>query len=175
MFGVIYLIIIAGPVTLSAMSFVDSTLDHGYSKLGTFFTGIKENFKRGVLAFLFSFIVYLVLILDIVFFLQGADSIIMQILAIFFFYLIIVFTIMQVYYWGLLTIQKEVGLWMIIKRSIILVMDNIILSILIFIFLIILLILHTVIPFIIPLSLFSLLSLTSIIMTANILEKYTVE
>ncbi|MFP4015555.1 MAG: hypothetical protein ACLFUI_00860 [Halanaerobiales bacterium] len=175
MIGTLYLVIIAGPVTLSAMSFIDNTLDHGYSKFKDFFNGIKENFKRGLLAFLFSFTVYLILVVDIVFFLQGSASIFLQILTIFFFYIFIVFTIMQVYYWGLLTIQKDVGLWTIIKRSLILVMDNIVPSILIFLFLLIIVILHIVVPFLIPLFLLALISLTSIIMTRKILEKYAAE
>ncbi len=168
----IYLIIIAGPTILSGMNYIYSTFNRGEPTIKSFFRGIKENFKRGLLSFLFSLVVYAIFILDIVFFLQNSQNYIMMIVAIFFFYLFILFSMMQIYYWSLLTIQAETGFWLQVKRAFLLVLDNIISSVLIFIVVVIIFILNVGLAFLTPFFLFTLISLISIIMTRNILEKY---
>ncbi len=166
------LIIIAGPTILSGMNYIYKTFDREEATIKSFFRGIKDNFKRGLLSFLFSLVIYAVFILDIIFFLQNSQNYIMMIIAIFFFYLFILFSMMQIYYWSLLIIQPETGFWQLVKRSFLLVLDNILSSILIFIVVVILIVLNIGLAFLTPFFLFTLISLVIIIMTRNILEKY---
>ncbi len=170
--GVLSLIVFAGPIILSGMNYIYKTFDREETTIKGFFRGIKDNFKRGILSFLFSVVIYAIFILDIIFFLQNSQNYIMMIIAILFLYLFIFFSMMQIYYWGLLTIQPETGLWQIVKRSFLLVLDNILPTILIFISLVILFVLNIVLAFLTPFFLFTLISLIIIIMTRNILEKY---
>lgn len=168
----LYLIIIAGPTILSGMNYINRTFNRDEATIKGFLRGVKGNFKRGILSFLFSGVIYAIFILDIIFFLQNSQNYIMMIIAILFFYLFIFFSMMQIYYWGLLTIQPETGLWQIVKRSFLLVLDNILPTILIFILLIVLFVLNIGLAFLTPFFLFTLISLVVIIMTRNILEKY---
>lgn len=170
--GIIYLLVFAGPIILSGMNYIYKTIEREYLTIKDFFLGIKTNFKRGIISFLFPAAVYFILIMDIIFFSQRSENYLMLLISIFFFYLFIFFSIMQIYYWGLLTLEKDEDLRIIIKRSFLLTIDNIFPSLLIFIMLIIILVLNVVLAFIAPLFLFSLVSIIVILMTSNILKKY---
>lgn len=171
--GIVYLIVFAGPIIISGMENINMNLEREENSIKMFLRGIKLNFKKGIKSFIFTAFIYAVLVLDLVFFVQRSqDNYFMMIIAIFFFYMFILFSIMQIYYWGLLIVQKDLGFWELIKRSFLLVIDNILPSIIMFILLVIVLALNIVLTFIAPFFIFTLVSLISLIMTKRILEKY---
>lgn len=118
-------LILMGPLCLSGLNFSWKAYKTRGVNFKYIFTGIKKYFKRGLLAFLFSIIVYLILMVDFYFFFQrGTDSLLMVIISVIFMYLIIFFSMFQLFFWGLLTIQQGENIKKIIKRSFLLVLHN---------------------------------------------------
>jgi len=127
-----------GPLFSTALYAVNQLIENrnlSFKKIYKFFI---ENFWRSFFAFLFTLVLYAVLIVDLRFFLvRGADNLWLLIFAFLFGYLIIYLTIYQSYLWGLLVLQKNKPLKNIFKNSLILSLDNIIFSLLWFLAMII--------------------------------------
>lgn len=172
---ILYLLIIAGPLMMSGLSYIDNSLNRFGSDIKDFFIGIKENFKRGIQGFLFTFFAYFLIIIDLIFFLQRSENYLMMIISMLFFYMLIIFSMMQIYFWGLLTIRKDVGFLQIVKQSFALVLDNIFPTILVFLFLVIIFILNLVLAIIMPFFFFMLTALVFVITSKTILKKYETE
>lgn len=170
--GIVYILIIGGPLLLSGLDNITKVLNRGDPGILGFFKGIKTNFKRGFLAFLFTILVYIILGLDILFFLQRSNSWLFLIIGVFTFYIFFIFTMMQIYYWGLLNRNKEEKIRTIIKKSFVLTVDNVIQNLLLLILMLIITILNVVIAIILPILFLSLISLIIITGTNYTLERY---
>lgn len=147
--GFYYLLIIPliflGPLLIAGLE-----ISHDYLKTNNFiiksyFGYIFKNFKRGFLGFLLTFIVYLVLFTDLVYFLRkGVDSLFMLILAVLVLYIIIFFSMLQAFFWGFLTLDKEKKIRHLFKNAFLVTVDNIVFS---FIWFLIVLIISLVLIF----------------------------
>lgn len=171
--GVIYILIIFGPLFLSGLDNISKVLtreDPGYMD---FFKGIKINFKRGLFAFLFTAFIYVILGLDFLFFLQRSGSWFFLVIGVFTFYAFFVFSMMQIYFWGLLNRNREDRLWAIIKKSFFLTVDNVISNLILLILMLIITVVSIVLAVVLPVFFFSLISLLIIIGTGYTLDKYS--
>lgn len=163
--------ILAGPVILSGMDYINKTFNREDTSIKGFFIGIKDNFLKGLTTFLFTIVTYLVILLDIYFFMQRSDNFLMMVIGIMFFYILIFFSLFQFYFWPL-RVMKELRFFDAVKQAFLLVMDNFLVTFLLFIFILIIIIISLYVPFIMPFFFITFLSLTSVILTRTILEKY---
>lgn len=167
--------ILAGPVILSGMDYINKILNREDVGIKGFLAGIKVNFLKGVSSFFFMLVTYLVILLDIYFFMQRSDNFLMMVIGIMFFYILIFFSLFQFYFWPL-RVMKELRFFDAVKQAFLLVMDNFLVTFLLFIFILIIIIIIIIIslyvPFIMPFFFITFLSLTSVILTRTILEKY---
>ncbi|MFW6022244.1 MAG: hypothetical protein ACOCQW_01855 [Halanaerobiaceae bacterium] len=170
--GIIYLLIVSGPLFLSALKFIRKVYKGRIISYKDFFVLLKSNIKRGIISFLISAVIYIIIIIDFLFFLDRSQNFIMLIFAILFFYIFLLFSMIQIYYWGLMVLQDDEKIITIIKRAFLLVVDNILTTVLIFLAALLILLLNTLLPFIMPFFLFTLISLIMIITSEIILEKY---
>ena len=94
-----------------------------------YFIYVKDNFKRGLLGFLLTFFIYLLLFIDLVFFLRkGTNSLFMLILAVLVLYILIFFSMMQCYFWGFLALDTDKKIRHVVKNSFLVTIDNVIFS-----------------------------------------------
>mgnify|MGYP006287685597 CR=1 FL=1 len=127
-------IIFLGPFFMGGLMSGINYIKFNDFSIKQYFIYIKDNFKRGLLGFLFTFFIYLLLIADLVFFLQkGTDSLFMLVLAVLVLYILIFFSMMQCYYWGFLALDKEKKIRYVIKNSFLVTIDNVVFSFLWFI------------------------------------------
>src|SRR5690554_6980224 len=64
----IFSLIIAGPLTLSGLNFVNRLTDREDMRFKDLFSGIRKYFKKGLISFFFTLGIYLILFIDIRFF-----------------------------------------------------------------------------------------------------------
>lgn len=122
-------LILLGPFFMAGLMIGIDYINFNDFSIKSYFVYIKENFKRGLLGFLFNFFIYILLILDFIFFLRkGADSLLMLVLAVLVLYIIIFFSMMQCYFWGFLAMDKQKKIRYIIRNSFLIVIDNVIFS-----------------------------------------------
>lgn len=165
-------ILLFGPSFLSGLHNVRGVINKDDVSIKDFFKGIKTYFKRGLLAFLLMGGIYFLLFIDMYFFVSRTSNIVMQFISIFFFYLVILFSIVQIYFWGLLVIQGDIGIFTILKRSALITLDNALYSFLLFLFLFLLALIITVLGVGLPLLFLGLIGISIIIGTRNVLDKY---
>jgi len=124
-------LVFLGPLFMAGLMVGIDYINFEDFSIKNYFIYIKENFKRGLLGFLFTFFIYMLLILDLIFFLRkGADSLLMLVLAVLVLYIIIFFSMMQCFFWGFLAMDKNKKIRYIIKNSFLVVVDNIVFSLL---------------------------------------------
>ncbi|RQD79074.1 MAG: hypothetical protein D5S01_00490 [Halanaerobium sp. MSAO_Bac5] len=122
-------LLLLGPLFLTALHGVNQLLEQREFSLKELASFLKKNFWRGVLACIFSIIIYLILFFDLRFFLlQGQQNTWLLAFAFLFGYLLIYFSIYEAYLWGLLVIQPEKSLKDIFKNAVVLSLDNIVFS-----------------------------------------------
>lgn len=170
--GMIYIMLVSGPLLLSGFQLINDSLNNIDTGIKEFFLSIPANFKRGLGAFLLTAFGFALIIIDFIFFAYNSENFLMMIVGIFFLYLFVLFSMMQIYYWGLLTIQRDKGILKTVKNSFFLVLDNLWVTLLIFIFMIIMFIISLYMPFIIPAFMLVLIALAFLITTRTILKKY---
>lgn len=169
-------LLFTGPFFLSGLHITDKLILSEDTVIKDFFNGIINYFKRGLFAFIFTSVIYLICVIDLIFFVQkGRENVIFLIIGILFIYLILFFSMMQIYFWGLLTIQEEERLMVIIKRSFLLTMDNIIFIFLLLLFLIILTVVLTITGVGLPLLSLVIIGLLICNGTRSTLKKYREE
>jgi uncharacterized membrane protein YesL len=148
-------------------------MEEGRIAFKSIFSYFKNEFWRGFLAFLFSLILYIIFAVDLRFFLiRGQDNIWLLAFAFLFAYFLIYFTIYQIYFWGLLIIQKESSFKEILKNALVLSLDNIIFSLLLFLVVFVLTAILTVIGIGLPAGFIGIIGLLIIHSTKAILAKY---
>lgn len=140
----VFSLLISGPVILAGLEFVDRLLSRDDPGIKDFFIGIRNYLKRGILAFFFTGIIYLILFFDIRYFTSNSENWLMLVIAIFMVYVTTFFSMMMIYFWGLLVKLKEEKFWQIFKYSFFLTMGNILVTGLLLLFIVI----FTVIMFI---------------------------
>lgn len=122
-------LIFLGPFFMAGLMIGIDYINFDDFSIKSYFIYIKENFKRGLLGFLFTFFIYALLILDLIFFLRkGTDNLFMLILAVLVLYIIIFFSMMQCFFWGFLAMDRQKKIRYIIKNSFLVVVDNVIFS-----------------------------------------------
>lgn len=122
-------LIFLGPLFMAGLMVGIDYINFDDFSIKSYFIYIKENFKRGLLGFLFTFFIYALLILDLIFFLRkGTDNLFMLILAVLVLYIIIFFSMMQCFFWGFLAMDRQKKIRYIIKNSFLVVVDNVIFS-----------------------------------------------
>jgi hypothetical protein len=122
-------LIFIGPIFMGGIMIGIDYLDYKDFSIKNYFLYIKDNFKRGLLGFLLTFFIYLLLIADLIFFLRkGTDSLFMLVLAVLILYILIFFSMMQCYFWGFLSLDKQKKIRHVMKNSFLLTVDNVVFS-----------------------------------------------
>lgn len=166
-------VIFLGPLFLTSLYGADQIMEEGRIAFKSIFSYFKNEFWRGFLAFLFSLILYIIFAVDLRFFLiRGQDNIWLLAFAFLFAYFLIYFTIYQIYFWGLLIIQKDSSFKEILKNALVLSLDNIIFSLLLFLVVFVLTAILTVIGIGLPAGFIGIIGLLIIHSTKAILAKY---
>lgn len=162
-----------GPVFLTSLYSADQIIEEGKIAFKSIFSYFKGEFWRACSAFLFSLILYIIFVVDLRFFLiKGQDNIWFLAFAFLFAYLLIYFTIYQIYFWGLLVIQKEKSFKDILKNALFLSLDNIIFSLLLFLAVFVLTAILAVIGIGLPAGFIGIIGLLVIQSTREMLAKY---
>lgn len=122
-------IIFLGPFFMGGLMSGINYIKYNDFSIKQYFVYIKDNFKRGLLGFLLTFFIYLLLIADLIFFLQkGTNSLFMLVLAVLVLYILIFFSMMQCYFWGFLALDRQKKIRHVLKNSFLVTIDNIIFS-----------------------------------------------
>lgn len=165
-----------GPLFLSGLKVLDKLAAGEKPRLRDLFLNLKESFIPGLIGFIYSLAVYLILIVDIYFFYNRIEQNYLMIpLAVIIFYLIIFFSMSQLYFWGLSVREAERSLWQKIKKSLLLVLDNMLASFLWLMFVISCTALLLVILPGIPILFFGLIGLTIMLGNRIIMQQYIEE
>ncbi len=165
-----------GPLFLSGLKVLDRLAAGEKARFRDLFLNLKESFLPGLTGFIYSLAVYLILIVDIYFFYRRIEqSYLMIPLVVIIFYLIIFFSMSQLYFWGINVREAEKSLWQRIKKSLLLVLDNMLASFLWLMFVISFTALLLVILPGIPILFFGLIGLTIMIGNRMIMQQYTEE
>ncbi len=164
--------LLAGPLFLSGLNLLKAIIDREDPPVKVLFSGIKVFFKRGLQGWLFSSLIYLILLVDIYFFLQRSGNLLMFIIAVLFFYLLIFFSMSQLYFWGLLMLNPQQKLWIVFKKSLLLTLDNLLISFLILVIVLVLTVILFVTGVGLPIAFLGIISLVIINLTRAIMDKY---
>ena len=122
-------VLILGPIILTGLNLLNKIYQNENFSLKGIFIIIKNSFFPGLLAMIYTLVVYVILIIDIWFFYGRSDgNLVFLVLTALFVYLTVFFSITQLYVWGLLVHGNELTLWTRIKRSFFLAVDNILQS-----------------------------------------------
>lgn len=163
-----------GPLFLSGLTVLDNLAAGEQARFRDLFLNLKKSFFPGLIGFIYSLIVYLILIVDIYFFYTRIEqSYLMIPLAVIIFYLIIFFSMSQLYFWGLNVRERGISLWQKIKKSLLLVLDNMLASFLWLMFAISFTALLLVILPGIPILFFGLIGLTIMFGNRMIMQQYS--
>ena len=152
----VYIILIiplffAGPLLLVGVYLGDMAFDEKMIRFRDLWKGFKKHFKRGLKGFVLPLIIYTILFIDFYFFFNiSLDSILLTVLFFVILFITLVFSMMQLYYWGLLIIYPDLGILALVKRSFVLTFDNFMFTFLWFIFLIIILFIFYLVPALLP-------------------------
>ncbi|MGM0420202.1 MAG: hypothetical protein ACQEQG_04330 [Bacillota bacterium] len=141
-----------------------------------FWNIIKGTFLPGLGAIFYSVFIYIVLFVDIYYFYTRADGgFLFLALAALFLYLLIFFSITQLYFWGLMVLGDKLTFWNKIKRSFFLATDNLLQAFLWLAFIILITGVFLYITPLFPAVYFSLFGLTIIVGTKTFLDTYNQE
>lgn len=162
-----------GPIFLSSLYGAAEILEKGKLSFKAVFRYFKANFWRAFFVFLISTVLYLIFLVDLRFFLlKGQENVYLLALAFLFAYLLLYFTIYQLYLWGLLIVQPEKKLKEVFKNALVLSLDNIVFSLLWFLSVLILTLILIVIGIGVPAGFIGIIGLLIILGTKEILAKY---
>lgn len=164
---------LTGPVFMAGLQLINRLVLREEALIRDFFKDILKFFKKGFLSFIFSAVIYFIILMDILFFLErGKDSIFMLIISVIFLYLFIFFSMMQLFFWGLTTIRADLGMIKVIKQSFLLTLDNALFAFIYFICFVIIVVILFITGIGLPLLLLGLVGLFIINGTRYILKKY---
>lgn len=135
-------LLLVGPLTLAAFLVTYRLIIYQEVKLRDYFRAIREKFWRGMLAYWISLVIFLILVVDFLFFLNFGNKILFYLSGIWI-YLLIFFSVSQFYFWSLL-VQLDDPLGKLFKKSLLMALDNLLFSLGIFLSFILLLVLGIV-------------------------------
>ncbi len=162
-----------GPLCLSGLKVLSCLVRGDKARFRDLFLNFKSSFLPGLAAFFYTVVIYVILIVDIVFFYNRIEQTYLMIpLAIIIFYLILFFSMSQLYFWGLTVDYLEFSFWERIKKSLLLVLDNFLESFLWLLFMVAFVTILIVILPSIPILFFGLTGLTIIVGNDMILQQY---
>lgn len=122
-------IFVLGPIILAGLNLLNKIYQNEDFSFKEIISTIKKSFLPGIMAIIYSLVVYFILLIDIWFFYGRSDGNLLFLgLTALFVYLTIFFSITQLYFWGLLVHGFELKLWTKVKRSFFLAVDNILQS-----------------------------------------------
>lgn len=166
-------IIFLGPIFLTSLYGANQIMKEGRVAFKSLFSHLKQNFWRAFSAFLFSLVLYIIFIIDLRFFLiKGQENIWLLAFAFLFAYLLIYLSVYQIYFWGLLILQEDRSFKKIIKSALVLSLDNIIYSLILFLFIFLLTVVLTVIGIGLPAGFIGIIGILIIQGTEKIIAKY---
>ncbi len=166
-------VIFLGPLFLTSLYGADQIIKEGRVALKSLFLYFKTNFWRALSAFLFTFVLYLIFIIDLRFFLiKGQENVWFLAFAFLFAYLLIYFSIYQIYFWGLLIIQSDRSFKTILRSAMVLSLDNIIYSLILFLAVFLLTLFLTMIGVGLPAGFIGIIGVLIIKGTQEIIAKY---
>ena len=162
-----------GPFFLSGLDITNEVAQGKQIKIPQFLKGIKTNFKRGVKGFLLTAIVYIVIFVDFYYFYQkGIESTFMIIVFGILIYIVLFFSMIQLYFWGLLACRKEDSIMVILKHAVVFSLDNILFAFLWLILVVALTAIMVYFQIVIPAVFMGLIGLVIINGTRLTLERY---
>ena len=166
-------VIFLGPIFLTSLYGADQIMKEGSVAFKSLFSHLKNNFWRAFSAFSFSLILYIIFAVDLYFFLiKGQENILLLAFAFLFAYLLIYFSIYQIYFWGLLIVQADRSFKRVLKSALVLSLDNIIYSLILFLAIFLLTMILTVIGIGLPAGFIGIIGILIIQGTKEILAKY---
>ncbi|MFW5976831.1 MAG: hypothetical protein ACOCQS_02680 [Bacillota bacterium] len=132
---IIFFLLPLGPLLVTGLYIVNEIKESreiGWRKIVDF---TKGNFKKGIYSFLIMVLLYSVLIIDIYYFFNkfivmdpGIWSYLLMILNFIIIYILVFFSLMQLYFWGLMIYQNKEGIIILFKKAFLLTMDNLLFS-----------------------------------------------
>jgi len=155
----IFSLIIAGPLTLSGLNFVNRLTDREDMRFRELFSGIRKYFKKGLISFFFTLAIYLILFIDIRFFSSRAENWIMLIINIMMIYAAILFSMMMIHFWGLQVRGESRKFRDLLKYSFYLTLDNALVTALLLLFLVIFSVLMMLFVVAVPAVYFAIIAL----------------
>lgn len=123
-------LIVTGPLTIASFYLTNRWMKFEESVLKDWWTGLTRYFFRGMLAFWLSLLIFVIIVVDLFFFLNFGNRV-LQLLAGIWIYLGIFFLISQFYFWSLL-VERDLGILVTLKDSFLLTLDNLLYSLGIF-------------------------------------------
>ena len=114
-----------GPIILAMLMTINNLISSKNTPLKQIFVFLKKYFFRGLIAFSFSIFIYAIIIFDIYFFfIESSDTFIMMSSGIIFLYLFIIFSLIQIHFWSILTIKPEENIKFALKQALYLTISN---------------------------------------------------
>lgn len=155
----VFSLVISGPIILSGLEFINRLFTRDDPGIKDFFTGIRNYLKRGIIAFLLTGVIYLILFFDIRYFSTSSDNWLMLVITIFMIYITTFFSMMMIHFWGLLVKMKKEKIWYVLKYSFFLTMENVLVTALLLLFIVIFTVLMTIFLIAAPAIYFALVAL----------------
>lgn len=128
---IVLLIFWTVPLTSAAYSMTASLMDKDEVWMRDFFRRIGPYYKKSLGASAVAGTVLIILVIDVIYF-SGAESPFLRWLAVFWYYLI-AFWFFALQYLFPLIVQMQDGVWKTLKKAVLIAMDNVIVSVLLFI------------------------------------------
>ena len=123
-------LLLVGPLTLAVFVVTYRLIIHQEVQLRDLFRAFFAKFWRGMVAYWLSLTVFVILVVDLLFFINFDNKILFYLSGIWI-YLLIFFLISQFYFWSLLA-QLDDSLWQLFKMSLLITLDNLLFSLGIF-------------------------------------------
>lgn len=115
-------LLLIGPLTIAAFAVCNQALKTGQGNLLDYFRALKKYFVRGLIAYWLHALVLIVLFTDFFFFSGFGNKIVMYLSGIWL-YLVVFFLMSQIYFWSLL-VETDKSMWVCLKHSFLLTLDN---------------------------------------------------
>lgn len=129
-FTVLLSLILIGPLTIGAYYFTNGLIKFAEFRIRDYFRGFAKFFLRGMLAYWLSLLIFIVLLVDLLFFWRFGNRILAYLSGLWV-YLIVFYLMSQFYFWSLL-VETEEGIGKCLKKSLLMTLDNILYSLVIF-------------------------------------------
>ncbi len=166
--------LLLGPIFLSGLKTVSCRTGEKGARLRQIFTELPGSFISGLVGIIYAGIFYAVFYVAFNFYLVRAENnFFMMVLAVLVLYFALVFTISQMYFWGLSALRPELSFWEKVKYSFLLFIDNLIQSFLWLMGLLGIVALLLIITPGLPVLFFSLTSLLIIVGTRKLSDPYS--